>query len=86
MQRIIAQYNAKVFSDVERDGLGIELCDDQSNNVVAEVFRCDKNHTIVLNTFNNDLPLGVIELLIEFAKGYLEQFEDGTPLLKSRNL
>jgi hypothetical protein len=79
------QYNAKVFSDLERDGLGIELWDDQSNNVVAEVFRFDKNYTVVLNTFNNDLPLDVVEALIEFAKMHLEQFEDGTPLLKARN-
>lgn len=79
MQRSVGSYYIKVASDIVRDGLGVELWD-SNDNMVAEVFRCDTNYTILVNTFNNDIPMSVLESLINFARERLEPFEDGSPL------
>src|SRR5688500_19917174 len=65
-------------SDVIRDGLGLELLDD-SGVVVAEVFRCDADHTVTTRVFAN-VRAEVIEELVEHARSGLGPFEDGTPL------
>ena len=78
------QYSTQVASDVDRDGLGVELLNEHLE-VVAEVFRSDRNRTLVLNTFSYDVPLEAIELLVARAKDRLEPFEDGSPL-SSANL
>jgi len=75
---ISAPFDMQVASEVIRDGLGVELLAD--GEVVAEVFRCDANHSLVLNTFGNDIPLVEIERLISRARNRLDAFEDGTPL------
>lgn len=75
---ISAPFATQVASDVVRDGLGVELL--AAGEVVAEVFRCDADHSLVLNTFGNDVPLVEIERLISLARNRLEVFEDGTPL------
>lgn len=65
-------------SDVHRDGLGVELL--VGDMVVAEVFRCDADHTLCISTFGHDLPLVAIEELVSYALERLRSFEDGTPL------
>lgn len=82
MKRFLGQYHIKVASDIIRDGLGVELWD-SNDNVVAEVFRCDPNLTILVNTFNNHIPLSILESLISFARERLEAFEDGSCLPKT---
>jgi hypothetical protein len=79
MERVMGQYSVLVASDIVRDGLGVELWDNE-HNLVVEVFRCDANNTVLLNTFNNDVPLNVLQSLIQFARERLEPFEDGSPL------
>ena len=66
-------------SDVDRDGLGLELLDG-SGKVVAEVFRCDADHTVTTRIFAANVPPRVIEELTERARSGLGTFEDGTPL------
>lgn len=73
------QYSTQVASDVDRDGLGVELLD-QNRHVVAEIFRSDRDQTILINTFSYDIPLAAIEHLIARAKERLDPFEDGTSL------
>ena len=73
------RYRTRVVSDVIRDGIGVELLSD-SGDVVAEVFRSDGDHTVVLNTFSYDVPLEAIGLLLTSANERLEPFEDGQPL------
>lgn len=68
-----------------RDGLGVELWDNE-NNLVVEVFRCDASNTILLNTFNNDVPLNVLQSLIQFARERLEPFEDSSPLPEAESM
>ena len=76
-------YKIQIASDVNRDGLGVELID-LSQNVRAEVFRSDRDHTVVVTTFGNDIPLLAIEELLERARVELDPFEDGTPLSQAR--
>lgn len=73
------RYSMQVASDVIRDGLGVELLN-ESGDVVAEVFRSDRDRSVVLNTFSYDVPLEAIELLLARAKERLDPFEDGAPL------
>jgi hypothetical protein len=72
-------WQTQVASDVHRDGLGVELLD-AKGDVVAEVFRSDADHTVIVTTFSNDVPLPVIEWFIDDARERLDSFEDGTPL------
>jgi hypothetical protein len=82
MNRSVGSYHIKVVSDIIRDGLGVELWD-SNDNIVAEIFRCDTNHTILVNTFNNGISMNVLESLVNFARERLEPFEDGSPLPKT---
>jgi hypothetical protein len=79
MKRVLGEYHIKVASDINRDGLVIELWDD-CENIVVEVFRSDKSKTITLRTFDREVPLQAIEALIKFSRQRLEPFEDGTHL------
>jgi len=76
---VTAQYRRQVASDLIRDGLGVELID-QRGDVLAEIFRCDADHTLVLEVFHADIPSPEIDALILDAYERLERFEDGTPL------
>ena len=48
--------------------------------VVAEAFRCDREHTFIVSTFDCDIPVAAVELMLERARKELEPFEDGSPL------
>lgn len=77
IREIDGPFGMVVASDVIRDGLGVELtC---RGETVAEVFRCDANKNVVLNTFCNGLPIVTVEELIARAREKLGTFEDGTP-------
>jgi hypothetical protein len=78
IKAISGPFTTQVASDVIRDGLGVELL--ANGQVVAEIFRCDADHSLVLNTFGNDIPLVELERLISRARGRLDVFEDGSPL------
>ena len=72
-------YRLQIASDIQRDGLGVELLDG-GGNCVAEVFRCDRDHTLTLSTFCYEVPLQAIQQLVSTATEGLGPFEDGTPL------
>jgi hypothetical protein len=78
MKMIRGPFRKQLASDVVRDGLGVELL--SGDQVVAEVFRCDADHSLIITTFDNDVPLVAIEDLITVARERLAEFEDGTPL------
>jgi hypothetical protein len=64
----------------------LENCDREipkQSCLKAQLKLCDANNTVLLNTFNNDVPLNVLESLIQFARERLEPFEDGSPLPKA---
>lgn len=72
-------FQLQVVSDVQRDGLGLELLDD-SGQVVAEVFRCDASTSLEVSLFDSCLPFVEVERLLRIARFELGKFEDGTPL------
>ena len=72
-------WRTQVASDVVRDGLGVELVS-ESGDVLAEVFRCDADHTVTFSAFAHALPLDAVRTLIARALDRLDPFEDGTPL------
>lgn len=78
MKTIRGPFRKQVASDVVRDGLGMELL--SGDQIVAEVFRCDGDHSLIISTFDNNVPLIAIEELIAKARERLAEFEDGTPL------
>jgi hypothetical protein len=76
--RVIDGRQTQLASDVIRDGLGVELLVSDSR-VLAEVFRCDADHTVTVSAFER-LPLGAVEWLLAVARERSGAFEDGTPL------
>ncbi len=72
-------FSMQMASDVIRDGLGLELLD-RRGRVVAEVFRCDADHSLTVSTFGGDIPVVVLERLLAAARQRLDPFEDDTPL------
>ena len=80
-----ARFKFQVASDVIRDGLGVELIN-ESGEVVAEVFRCDRDHSVVVNTFSYEVSLDALEQLLAAARSRLEPFEDGLPLGEARHV
>ena len=79
MENSVKGWSTQVASDIVRDGLGVELLDGDAQ-VVAEVVRCDADHTVSFAQFVEAIPLHAIELLIARAKDRLDPFEDGMPL------
>lgn len=65
-----ARYTTLMASDVQRDGMGLELRSTVQGQArtVAEVFYSDAEHTLTLNTFDCDVPLEIIEELIAEAR------------------
>lgn len=78
MKTIRGPFYQIVASDIVRDGLGVELT--AEGETVAEIFRGDADHSLIINTFKNEVPLVAIEELIAAARAKLGEFEDGTPL------
>ncbi|GET25386.1 hypothetical protein [Prolixibacter sp. NT017] len=58
-------YKAIIASDLQRDGIGIELHNADKNQFIAEIFRNDKLRKIQFNSTDCQLPLEVLKQLIE---------------------
>jgi hypothetical protein len=58
-------------SDVDRDGVYLELRREGDRDEVAEVFYADETGEFSLTTFDNALPLPAIEWLIERSRALL---------------
>ena len=72
-------FQLQVASDIQRDGLGLELLN-EIGEVVAEIFRSDANNSLEVSLFENGLPFVEIERLLRIARTELGAFEDGTTL------
>ncbi|WP_082926671.1 hypothetical protein [Cupriavidus sp. D384] len=72
-------FRLQFASDIQRDGLGLELLN-KSGEVVAEVFRRDANNSLEVSLFDDSLPFVEIERLLKTARTDLGAFEDGTAL------
>jgi len=60
-------YSAVIGSDVERDGMFLEVTD-AANALVAVVFFSDRDECMTLTTHRPDMPLSLIEWMIGEAK------------------
>ena len=77
MVEILGQsYTAVVGSDVDRDGMYLELSD-SSQVVIAEVFYSDEIGSMTFTAHKADLPLPVVEWLIARAKIRLVPVDGG---------
>jgi hypothetical protein len=68
MSDLLRRYHTIRGSDVDRDGMFLELIDKESGDEVAEVFYSDVTHQMTISLFQPTLPLHVVELLIKRAK------------------
>ena len=66
MCKPVVDFKTQIASDGARDGLAVELVD-SSGDVVAEVFRSDPDHTLLVNTFGNEIPFQPMQQLLERA-------------------
>ncbi len=58
-------------SDVDRDGMYLELMRENHEGEVAEVFYADGTGEFSLTTFGNSVPLAAVEWLIEQSRALL---------------
>jgi hypothetical protein len=59
------QYEIVIASDVSRDGLGCELRDLNTNQLLVEIFRDDNLKKIQFYSSEIDVPFEVIEKLLK---------------------
>lgn len=71
------EYELSRGSDIVRDGMFLELTVANTNPILqlAEVFYSDVTHQFTLTCFEPNIPLEVIETLIEQAKKLLPPIE-----------
>ncbi|MEM9020577.1 MAG: hypothetical protein AAGC44_08435 [Planctomycetota bacterium] len=81
-------FRIQTISDSKRDGLGVELYFEDTNDyqIVAQIMRSDRDKTLTITTYGFELDIRDIQRLIEFAQERLEPFEDNTPLSKANRL
>ena len=68
MKELLPGYRTVRGSDVQRDGMYLELIDQSTGDEVAEVFYSDATHEMSISVFQPELPLRAVEALIERAK------------------
>jgi len=77
MNAIRDGWNTQLASDIQRDGMGLELLSPEGK-VVAEVFRSDAEHTVTVAIFGAAIPAQVFDEYYRQALDSLDPFEDGT--------
>jgi hypothetical protein len=65
------EYTIVRGSDVDRDGMYLQLSEKESEKIIAEIFYSDRTHDVSLSCFRPDIPLALIESLIDDAKQLL---------------
>jgi hypothetical protein len=68
MSEFPSDYRIVRGSDVHRDGMFLELSDQRSGEIIAEVFYSDVTHEMVISVFRPQLPTRIVEMLLERAK------------------
>lgn len=71
MSELLPGYRTIRGSDVQRDGMYLELIEESTGDEVAEVFYSDATQNMVVSVFKPDLPLSVVEAFINRAKNDL---------------
>ena len=68
MSELSPGYHTVRGSDLQRDGMYLELIDQRTGDEVAEVFYSDATHEMNISIFQPGLPLNLVEALIARAK------------------
>ena len=68
----MARYSQIVASDLIRDGLGVELWEEEEH--VGEVFRSDREQIVTVTLWKENVPLDVVDDWIAYAKDRLLPF------------
>ena len=68
MNNPLLDYKTVRGSDVIRDGLYLELTQESSGDVVAEIFYADGENRMSISLYRSDMPLEVVEAFIAKAK------------------
>jgi hypothetical protein len=79
LEHKVREWRTQVASDIQRDGLGLELVD-SAGQVSAEVFRCDRDHTVTVTVYDSAVDADTVLWLRREAVNRLGTFEDGSPL------
>jgi hypothetical protein len=79
-----APFKMQLASNVIEDGLGLELLS-PAGDVVADVFRSDRDRSVDLKIWDSSVPSESICALASEALRRLDPFEDGTPLAQAKN-
>ena len=77
-------YEFLCVSDVQRDGVGVELWN--ATELLAEIFRSDCNKVVSVSTFNNDIQKSVFMDFLAYARRKLVEYEDGTKIDWNSNI
>lgn len=78
-------YTYTVGSDVQRDGMYLEVSDDpKGRSVLLEIFYSDRTREMTISVFSRDVPLEAVEWAISAAKKRLppepDSDQDNLPL------
>jgi hypothetical protein len=73
MHTQIEGYRTQRGSDIQRDGMFLELIDAESGDEVAEVFYSDQTKKMRISVYASELPLEAVEHLIARAKVVLPE-------------
>jgi hypothetical protein len=65
----VREISTRKFSDIIRDGAGLELF--EGSEQIGEFFRSDARRELTLSLYKQDLPVEVVEKLIQDAKSEL---------------
>jgi hypothetical protein len=68
MSELLPGFRTVRASDVNRDGMYLELIEHRTGDAVAEVFYSDSSNLMTISLFKPNLPLNVVESLINKAK------------------
>jgi hypothetical protein len=58
-------YEIKIASDVNRDGIGLEIWDLETNRLLIEIFRADTDQRINFYSEKINVPIELIEKSLE---------------------
>ena len=72
-------WTTQIASDIIRDGLGVELLN-RNGDIIAEVFRCDADHSVRVSCWSNAVTQEVLDWLLPLSLSELQTFEDGIAL------
>jgi hypothetical protein len=68
MKTNIPGHHTILGSDVKRDGMYLELIEDETDDEVAEIFYSDQTGKMTVSVFKSTMPIEVVDLFLAEAK------------------